>query len=63
MDGILDTAGIPHAGGDWYQARIGSGLSSAGGAASYDNYLLEIVPEPGSLALMMLGGLALLRRR
>lgn len=63
VDGILDTAGIPHAGGDWYQARIGSGLSSAGGAASYDNYLLEVVPEPGTLALLMVGGLALIRRR
>jgi len=63
VDGALDTAGVTHAGGDWYQARIGSGLSSTGGEASYDNYLLELVPEPGSLALLMLGGLALIRRR
>lgn len=63
VDGLPDTLGVTHAGGDWYNARIGSGLSTAGGAASYDNYLLEVVPEPGSLFLLALGGLAVLRRR
>jgi hypothetical protein len=63
VDGLPDTLGVPQAGGDWYNARIGSGLSTAGGAASYDNYLLELVPEPGSLFLLALGGLAVLRRR
>ena len=59
--GVLDTAGVSHAGTDWYQARIGSGLSSAGGAAYYDNYV--VTPEPTSLALLALGGLFGLRRR
>ena len=43
--------------------RLGTGLSSAGGSANFDNVLLEVVPEPASLALMGLGGLAVLRRR
>jgi MYXO-CTERM domain-containing protein len=61
VDGVADTLNLPHNGFEWYQARIGSGLSSAGGDAAYDNYLLT--PEPGSLALLVLGGLPLIRRR
>jgi hypothetical protein len=60
VDGLLDTAAVPHNGGMWYEARIGSGLSSTG-TAFYDNYLLT--PEPGTLTLLALGGFALLRRR
>jgi len=63
VDGNPDILGLPHNGQFWYQARIGSGLSSAGGQAGYDNYLLEVVPEPASLLLVLVGGLGLLRRR
>ena len=34
-----------------------------GGAPFYDDAFFEVIPEPGSLALLGLGGLALLRRR
>lgn len=62
VDGVLDTAGVAHTNGTWYQARIGSGSSSAGGEARYDNYLVEYVPEPAAFGLFVLG-LGLLRRR
>ena len=39
----------------------GDGNGSSGAVASWDN--LQVVPEPGSLALMGLGGLCILRRR
>ncbi len=42
---------------------IGSGLSSAGADVWFDNLVIEVVPEPATLALLMLGGLALIRRR
>lgn len=41
----------------------GEELFNTGGAFNYDNARLAVVPEPTSLALLSLGGLALLRRR
>jgi hypothetical protein len=38
-------------------------LRMAGGGASMDNLFVEAMPEPGTLALLALGGLGLLRRR
>ncbi len=45
--------------------RLGgpSDLSSAGGGVSFDNVSLVLIPEPGTAALLGLGGLAMLRRR
>jgi hypothetical protein len=49
----------------WNNIRFGgiSGLSSPGGSAMFDNISLVLVPEPGSLSLLAMGGLALVRRR
>jgi len=45
--------------------RLGgpSSLSSPGGGGNFDNVSLESIPEPASLALIGLGGLAALGRR
>jgi hypothetical protein len=45
--------------------QLGSGLSSAGGAAYYDDVCLAIIPEPATMALAGLGlmGLVLTARR
>ena len=45
--------------------RLGgpSDYSSSGGGANFDNVLLEVVPEPASLALLGLGSLAMLSRK
>jgi len=40
-----------------------SGVSSPGGSANFDNILLQSIPEPGSLSLLSLGAIGLLRRR
>jgi hypothetical protein len=48
----------------YYQARIGSGLSSPA-ASAFDDYYLAVVPEPATLALAALGlvGFVLASRR
>lgn len=61
VDGLLDTADVAQAGGYWYQARIGSGLSSTR-TARFDNYLVNVIPEPAALALVAIGLLAVRRR-
>lgn len=45
------------------QARIGSGLGTRAEEGYYDNYSVELVPEPASMGLIALGGAALLARR
>lgn len=42
--------------------RLGSGVSSPNDA-NYDNFVLDVVPEPASLAVLGLGGVGLLARR
>jgi hypothetical protein len=45
---------------------VGSGLSSANGVGYYDNVLVQVIPEPSSIVLSLLGGLGMmwiLRRR
>jgi hypothetical protein len=42
---------------------LGSHITANGWDAWADNLVVEIVPEPASLSLLLLGGLALLRRR
>jgi hypothetical protein len=44
-------------------AATGATIGTAAGTAYFDNYSIEIVPEPGSLALVGLVSLGLLRRR
>jgi PEP-CTERM motif len=45
--------------------RLGgpSSLSSGGGGGNFDNVSLEVIPEPATLGLMGLGGLAMLGRK
>lgn len=45
------------------QLRLGSNLSSTSGGAWYDNVSVQAVPEPGTMAVLALGGAALARRR
>lgn len=67
-DGTVDASRLvntPTAGAvGWSGARFGgpSDVSSAGGGADFDNYSITQIPEPTTLALLALGGLALRRR-
>lgn len=62
VDGQPDTLGLPHVGTWWREARIGSGLSSTA-AARYDNYLLQVLPEPAAALRLSVGFLLQGRRR
>ncbi len=64
IDGTFVSAGAPSA-SPFVDLRFGgpSNLSSAGGGASFDNISLEVIPEPATLSLLALGGVAVLRRR
>ncbi len=66
VDGTQGASGITYGSGYTFDTmQLGSGLSSAGGAAYYDDVLLQSVPEPASLALLGFAclGLAVARRR
>lgn len=43
--------------------RPSTGSSSGGATVRYDNYLVEMIPAPGAMALMGFGGLVASRRR
>ena len=41
------------------RVTVGSGLSSANGVAFYDDVMVQVIPEPSSFALCLLGGFGL----
>jgi len=43
--------------------RMGLGLSSAGGPANFDNFDLQVIPEPASLMLLGIAGIGFVARR
>ena len=42
------------------RVTVGSGVSSANGAGYYDNVMVQVIPEPSTVGLSLLGGLSLL---
>jgi hypothetical protein len=63
VDGVLAEVEARPNGFGFDSVRLGSDLTANGWDAWADNLVVEIVPEPASLSLLLLGGLALLRRR
>jgi hypothetical protein len=55
--GILNDARV----GGWFMPKVNNQIPGNWGQIDFDN--MVYVPEPGSLALLMLAGLALVRRR
>jgi hypothetical protein len=63
VDGILaEVENRPNAFG-FDNVVLGSGLTAGGHGSWIDNLRVEVVPEPMSGLLLILGGVALLRRR
>jgi hypothetical protein len=66
VDGVnaLSDLTTPYAGAagamTFDRVLVGSGLSSANGVGYYDNVLVQVIPEPSSMVLGLLGGLGLL---
>lgn len=63
INDVLDTTKQRAPGYTFDCIVIGSGLSSAGADVWFDDLVVEGIPEPATLALLGLGGLALIRRR
>jgi MYXO-CTERM domain-containing protein len=64
VDGVLTNANVAYASGAAYSGMLlGSGLTSAGYDAVFDNVSVSVSPEPVTLALLGMGALVLRRRR